>query len=435
MISFVKRAAIEAEDWLRYNATVRDVVGWWKMLSEHLSRPEGDQPLARSIAKLCAAARYANNDATVARIQDTIRERVRRLNIKRVDWAEFVPFVEVPWSARSVILKPWISAREPGIVYVGFEMEWAKYLRHVNLGEFARRYTLVVAPSSNPHNLVNYVLPASFPQRVFTLINHDEDIPVLARVSANYRVVPLYTSHWVDPRIFRPLPRGERDIDLVMVAAWGKVKRHHVLFRAIREMPENLRIVLIGQDQEGRTAAMIREEAALYGVANRFRTLANATHAQVIETLCRARASVLLSRKEGSAVVIPESLFADTPVALLKNADNGSRAFINPSTGVLLEEGNLAGHLRAFVQRADEYKPRAWAEANISCFRSTEKLNDILREHALRDGQQWTRDILPLCWRPDPRVVYREDWVNTHAEREDILRRFGLEIGPREMVE
>jgi len=41
----------------------------------------------------------------------------------------------------------------------------------------------------------------------------------------------------------------------------------------------------------------------------------------------------VLSRREGSCVVVAESMFADTPVALLDNAVIGSRAFINDQTG------------------------------------------------------------------------------------------------------
>jgi glycosyltransferase involved in cell wall biosynthesis len=242
----------------------------------------------------------------------------------------------------------------------------------------------------------------------------------------------MLASHWVNPSLFRPLPRGERDIDLVMVAAWGKYKRHHVLFRALREMPKQLNVQLVGQDQEGRTADTIRAEAASYGVEDRFGLTANASYEQVVETLCRAKASVLLSLQEGSAVVVAESLFADTPVALLENAQIGSRAFINESTGMLLRRRDLAGQLMQFLARSDLFRPRMWAERHISCSQSTDRLNRILEQHALGDGQSWTGDIFPLCWRPDPRLVHREHWQELSAERAEFRSRYGLEVGPWE---
>ena len=81
--------------------------------------------------------------------------------------------------------------------------------------------------------------------------------------------VPLLASHWVNPDLYQPLLKSERPYDLIMVASWGKVKRHQVLFRALRSLPTNLRVLLVGQDQEGRTADTIRELARGYGVADR----------------------------------------------------------------------------------------------------------------------------------------------------------------------
>src|SRR5208337_4855289 len=116
----------------------------------------------------------------------------------------------------------------------------------------------------------NYVFPAAFPGVLFSLISHAEEVDVLPAISPNYAVVPLYASSWVDPRRFQPLPRSQRDVDLIMVANFAKFKRHFALFGALRHLPRQLRVLLIGQDQDGRTAETIRDEARCYGVADRF---------------------------------------------------------------------------------------------------------------------------------------------------------------------
>ncbi len=429
MIHYVKRLAIETEDWLRNHPLVRHWVGRWRLWADHFEAAGNAQELARSVARLAAAARQIQDPAAVRAVQARIRARVQHLDPAQVDWSEFVPHAYQPRVPRGVILKPWIGPREKGVLYVGFEMEWIKFLVQHRLREFAERYTLIVAPSQNPHNLVNYVLPACFPGPVYTTINHDEDVELLVGVSDNYRIIPLYTSHWVDAGGYRPRPREQRDLDLVMVAAWGKVKRHYALFRALQKMPGNLRIVLIGQDQEGRNADTIRQEARCYGVDGRFELWSNAAHAQVIEALCRAKVSVLLSRREGSAVVVAESLFADTPMGLLENCVNGSRAFINEHTGRFLRDRDLGEQLVDFIAQSDRYAPREWALANISCHESTRRLNDLLKRDMLADRQEWTRDLLPMCWRPDPCLVHHEDWLRVQPERADIKQRFGLDLG------
>lgn len=432
MVSAIKRSVIEAEDWLHYSPVVRGMLGRYKCWREAASSPRDQQELARSIANLCAAARLTTSLATLAGIEKKIRRRVAQLDPVKVDWSEFVANVDDPRLHRGVILKPWLNDRERGVFFVGFEVEWIKLVRHCDLDEFSRRYTLIVGPSSNPYNLINYALPAAFPGPLFSLINHDEDLEIVPRIGPNYRMVPLYSSHWVNPEFFHPRPRSERDIDLIMVASFGKVKRHHLLFRALRDMPRTLRILLIGQDQDGRTAETIKQEAGSYGVADRFEILANASHGEVLEALGRARASVLLSLREGSAVVVAESLFADTPTALLHDAYNGSRAFINEQTGMFLHEENLAGQLMELLERAEHFAPRRWAEDNISCFRSTARLNRMLKEYAVETGQDWTQDIAPLCWSPDPRLVHADDRRRFDHEYRFVKEHFGLDLGASE---
>ncbi len=348
---------------------------------------------------------------------------------ERVDWTEFVPDLDNRHIAKAVLLKPCISEREKGVLFISFEGEWFKLFIHCKLEEFARRYNLVVAPSGDPHNIINYVFPTVYPSTIFTLISHQEEEDILPRIAPNYAVVPLYASSWVHPDLFQPRPRSQRDIDLVMVANFAKFKRHYALFKAIRNMPADLRILLIGQDQDSRTAETIRSAADCYGVRDRFRLLSNARYEEVVDALCRSRASVILSRREGSCVVVAESLFADTPAALLEHAEIGSRAFINPRTGRLLRDDDLAGQLVEFIAQSDRYSPRAWAEQHISCFRSSAVLNEIIKQHQLAVGEEWTCDLAPLCWQPDPCLVSSEDRRRMEIAHTDLRQRFNIEIG------
>src|SRR5262249_43301534 len=158
-----------------------------------------------------------------------------------------------------------------------------------------------------------------------------------------------------------------------------------------------------------RSARTIEEEARSFGAQGRFTILSNQSFTNVAEAFCRARASVVLSRREGSCVVMAESMFADTPVAILEGAELGSRVFINDRTGCFLRESRLAEDLSEFVTRTSRYAPRAWAEEHISCDVSSRLLNAMLKEDALRRGMTWTEDISPLEWCPDPTLVRADD--------------------------
>lgn len=427
-----KRRAIEWEDALRYCTLVREGAGIYRW---YLRRPPaGTRPdeLAASIHALCAAARRLRNPDTVAAVREEIIRRVKSLDPFQVDWSRFAPKIDDRSIAKAAILKRRVGLHERGVIYIGFEAHWIKLLRHLDkstLAKFEDRYSVVVAPSSNPHNVINYVFPTAFRRPVWSLINHAEDRETIAKVSANYRVVPLYTSHWVNPELFEPRPRSERDIDIIMVAGFGKVKRHHLLFQALRSMPKAVRAQIVGQDQDGRTEDTIRGMARSYGVADRVTLVANAKYQAVIASLCRARVSVLLSVNEGSSVIVSESLFADTPMAIFEHASNGSRAFINESTGVFLRESDLGGQLMRFLDTADSFAPRRWALDQISCFNSTATLNGLLKQHAIESGESWTEDIVPVCWCPDVRLARREDALRLATEWAEIRHRFGLEIG------
>jgi glycosyltransferase involved in cell wall biosynthesis len=429
VITRVKRWVIEGEDWLRYHPAVRRGMSRCRLLGDAVARPRTTQDLARSVRGLCAAARLAADHAAARAIRERIRRRVAQLDPAEVDWSEFIPDVDDRRVARAAVLKGAVGEREKGVLFIAFESEWMKLLRHCDLRELAARYTLVLAPSSSPDNLANYVFPAAFPAPVFTLISNESDREAIPQISANYVIVPLYASSWVNPELYQPRPRAERDVDVVMVANFAKVKRHHALFPAIRRMPPSVRVLLIGQDQDSRTAESIRAEARCYGVEGRFDVVSNAPYQAVVDALCRSRVSVVLSRREGSCVVVAESLFADTPVALLESAVIGSRAFINPVTGRFLKGDDLAGQLMDFLA-SDGYAPRRWAEQHISCQASTQVLNECLRDRARQAGQVWTEDLAPLCWCPEPRLVRPDDRRRLEPAYQDLRERFGIDVGP-----
>jgi glycosyltransferase involved in cell wall biosynthesis len=426
------RARITAEDRLRHDAAVR-AASARALAYRALRRSDGSAAgEARVIAGLCDAVRAAWPTPYAWTLEERIRERVERLKGRDLDWGSLVPGAAELRLAKAVALKPWISDREKGVVFISFENQWAKLLTLPNVEEFAARYTLVLAPGwSPPHSLVNVLFPARYPGRIHTLISNAEDLETFARIAPNVTPLPLYASSWVDPRLFKPLPRSRRDVDLLMVANFGKFKRHFALFRALQSMPRGLRVTLVGQSQDARDAGSILAEADLYGVRDRFTLLRDVPYERLAELFCRSRATVVLSRREGSCVVVAESLFADAPCALLRGAAIGSRAFLNDQTGVLLDERDLAAELVRFVERVDDFRPREWAESRISCVESSRVLNEALKESALCAGEDWSEDIATLAWAPDPVLPRAADHARVERAYLDLEKRFGLTFGWR----
>jgi glycosyltransferase involved in cell wall biosynthesis len=426
----LRRSRIELRDNLTYNRLLRSLRGRWLYLRDRSPDQSDLRAVSRSIAQLCAAARSAPSSALVKRVENQIARRLDGLAASDVDWTRLLPDWNRGAIRRAAILKPNLGPNEKGVILFSRSVDWVTLLGATDLTAFAESYAPVIAPPwSPPHDLTNYIFPRAYPGTVFTLIANAQDAEIFPRLSNNYQVVPLYASSWVNPDEFHPLPIRERDIDIVMVANFGAFKRHFALFRALREMPTQLRVVLVGQDQDGRGAQAIEREAELYGVQRRVEIRANVARREVIDALCRARVSAILSRREGSCTVVAESLFAGTPVAMLEDAHVGSLAFINTATGRLLKSRKMAAQLSDFAARAADYTPRAWAEGNISCHRSSAVLNEAIKSHLVARGERWTQDIAPVSLCPEPRLVFADDEARMRSARAEFAHRFGLDLG------
>src|SRR5579884_2061895 len=151
-MGFLKRFQLESRDRIRFSKPLRKclshLAGW--------QARNGDDPqqIARSIVLLCRAARLASTEQRMCSIERQIRERIAALKNRPVDWSQFVGQMKRNRIEAGIILKPYLSPRERGVVLISFEYQWARLTQLSDLKEFAARYKLVLAPSwSPPHSL------------------------------------------------------------------------------------------------------------------------------------------------------------------------------------------------------------------------------------------------------------------------------------------
>jgi glycosyltransferase involved in cell wall biosynthesis len=324
-----------------------------------------------------------------------------------------------------------VSAREKGVLYLTFEEQWQRLLRSGHVEAIAEQYDLVLGPSTSPPPHIELLLMAKhWPGRVWTLLSNFHDAELLQALSPKLVPVPLLASSWVDPHDFTPFLGQPKEYDLVMLAHFDPVKRHWLFFNALRKLPRSFRVLLMGVPLGGRTEKDLLAEARTFGVQDRFDLLLRPSRAEVMSGLARSRVSLVFSRQEGSCIAVTESLFADTPVGLFRNARIGSKAFINEQTGVLLDRERLADELCDFVENADRFRPRSWAMRNISCHVSRIALNARLRRASREEGLDWTRDLLPIRKDLVPSYLSAQTEMEMHPWYEDFFRRYGLLLGP-----
>jgi glycosyltransferase involved in cell wall biosynthesis len=407
----LNRLKIQFEDSLRFNPGVRNLLASAIIIKATRTKAASTAEATRIVRKLCQAARLAASSSMMLRAEAAIARLLPVVDPEKVPWAEFVPGFGKDQIFKTIVLKRYVNEREKGVVFVSFENQMARLANARNLRNFAERYTLVLSPSwSPPQSIVSYLFPRLYPDSIFCLISNPRDLEIFPRISDKYKMVPLYASNWVDPREFTPIPFAGKNIDIFMLANFGKVKRHHAFFAALRDLPRNYRVVLVGQREGGRTKETLLSEAVTFGVRDRIEIRENVSDEELQDCFVHAKTSLILSRREGSCVAVVESMFADTPVGLYEDAEVGSRVFINEHTGRLLNHDNLAAQLRDFVESSAQYEPRKWVMENgVDCVSSSQSLNQSLKQHSLSIGGEWTEDIATLRWRPNPQYYDPQD--------------------------
>src|SRR5207248_6140887 len=139
-----------------------------------------------------------------------------------------------------------------------------------------------------------------WPGRIFSLLSNYKDAGLMRLLSSRLTPVPLLASHWVDPVPFEPHLGRPKDYDLVMLAHFDPVKRHWLLFEALRKLPRRFRVLLMGVPLGGRTEKDLLTEARTFGVQDRFDLVLKPARDEVMAGLARARTSLIFSRQEGA---------------------------------------------------------------------------------------------------------------------------------------
>jgi glycosyltransferase involved in cell wall biosynthesis len=426
------RARLVAIDRLRFSKAVRLFSSIAIEERERLRPLRSPDDVARSVGNLCRAARARYGLAGTSRISERMNELMRQWSPDGFHWDKFFPANGSKSVSRALILKRPRAGGEKGVLFLAFEFLWMRLFRYANLGALSRDYDLVLSPTwSPPHDLAFFIANRLWPGELFTILSNFDDAGAFESVYRNVHPIPLLASSWVDPRAIGADGEAEKQYDFVMLANFAEYKRHFALFRALARMQRSTKVLLLGVPWAGRSRETLERDAELLGVREQVVIKEGLYGDAMFRELRLAKVSVVLSLLEGSCVAVTESLFAGLPVGVLKNARIGSKAFINSSTGRLLNEGSLASELADFAAHYRNYEPRKWAlEAGIGCQESSKVLNEHLKKAADPRGLPWTADIVSMHWRPDPRYVCPDDEEAMREEYATFGSKYGVTIEP-----
>lgn len=351
---------------------------------------------------------------------------------ERIGWARYPRAAESPRINRTIVLKAPGANGEKGVLLVMFEYNWLRLLANVSdLGFLTRNFNIILSTSWSPTDYALLTLALqSLSATVFVQACNYDEVRRIEAFAPRLKCLPCIACDWINPDCYQPKPFQDRQTDILMVANWAPFKRHWQFFDALRKMPRDLKITMIGQEESGHTLAMIREQAALFGVKQDINFVENITIDDVTRYQCDSKISLILSRREGCCVAAVESLFADSPLGMMRDAHVGPKAYINEQTGVLLTPHRMDLQLQQFLDAAPGMRPRAWATKNISCHQSIAKVNELFRSHEGRREIPWTSDLKTPYWRPYPIFLNPRDREEMRPVYEDLCGRFPEVFGP-----
>ncbi|MEJ5250305.1 MAG: glycosyltransferase [Armatimonadota bacterium] len=328
---------------------------------------------------------------------------------------------------RSLVLKPANeSTGEKGVFLI--KGHFAEAIASFDIGRLLETYRLVLEPGSAGYAFAPILYFTGFPEHpVVVFAPYGGDRRFLEMLSSNLVAISLGASDWVNPNVFRPLPGVSKIYDAVMVAYWGRVKRHHVLFRAIRALRDKkFRVALVGFPWDEGTRTQVEQLASWYGVSEQVTFFERLPPEQVNLVLNQSKVNLLLSLKEGANRTLFEGMFADIPAILLQqNIGVNKEHIIDGVTGQLVSERDLPKALLWFREHYHEFRPRQWALRHISPEASTAKLNSLLKEIALERGEPWTRDIVAKTNCPDPMYYPDPSVAEGFPTVENLLQHYG----------
>jgi glycosyltransferase involved in cell wall biosynthesis len=323
--------------------------------------------------------------------------------------------------SRMLVVKTWRPG-ERGVLVVDYTYVFPLLAGLFDLAKIAERYVIVLEPSWSDSCTPELLLFTRFDFRVLVQTIEPRDHDLFERLAGNCSCVRTAPNWWVDHRIMAPRPSGVRDIDVVMVAAWARFKRHWRFFRVLadlRKRGHRLKVALVGYRGD-LSRADIEDQARYFGVRDQLQLFERLAADRVGALLSRSKIHVVWSRREGANRAVIESMLAGVPVIVREGLTYGHRyPYINPQTGQFVPEAGLGDAMLEMIAERDRYAPREWILANMTAEKATAILQDRVREQTLAMGEPWTKGLVVKTstldtqryWNPDDRSRFRADYA------------------------
>jgi glycosyltransferase involved in cell wall biosynthesis len=318
---------------------------------------------------------------------------------------------------------------EKGVILLKYSQAFLWFVTLFDIAALASRYTVVLEPCYVGYPDKRFLLLLGSDLDVLVFAPFPPDYEFIRQLDSNLVPVELGAGDWVDPDSFKPGPRSGRTYDLAMVAFWGPLKRHKLLFRTLSDLERrghrDIRVALVGYPSTWKRNH-IERLMRRYGVQEQCEVFEGIPHKQVANILSDSRAALLLSRQEGTSKSFFEALFCDTPVIVTRDHRGGINQHTIPDDVVVLAgDDELDCAILSVMESPERFRAREWAASRTGWPLATRRLNEALEEMARQRGQPWTHPIVPK--KNAPNLMYAEEgryreFEEEYASLEPFLR-------------
>lgn len=287
--------------------------------------------------------------------------------------------------------------REKGVLLFQYSYTFPLIARRFNLPKIAERYYIVLEPDWSGYCDPNILSYCRYPFPVFVQAFEPRDAEFIRTTNSNLVSVPVSANWWIDHRLFYPIVRAKKDIDVVMVAGWGRYKRHAAFFAALRKLRRanhRLRVLLLGYPLDVNRDAIL-QLANSYGIADQIETEEWVPYEKMNEQINRAKTCMIWSRREGVNRAIIEAMLASVPCIVRDGFNYGYHyPYINSQTGCYSTESNLPQTLIRMVKEYESYSPRDWVTSHMTCQHATRILSDAIAQSAATRNEPWSGGVV-----------------------------------------
>lgn len=288
---------------------------------------------------------------------------------------------------------------EKGALLIKYSYYFPLFIKYFDVEAVAQHYNIILEPSWAGFCEENILIFTQYNFPIYIQVYEVRDKTFIEQLQSNLTPINVGPSWFIDhTRFVTNAAHEERDIDIIIVAAWAKYKRHEAFFQALARHKDatahrKFNIVCVGYPGD-LTQDDIKRFAHAAGLGDQVTIYEWITPEEVSALQQRSKVNLLWSKFEGNNRAIIEGMFCDTPVILREGHNYGEKYdFINPQTGHFANETNLYQTLLAMLDNRADYHPRQYVLENRNCIRATEIMSQCIKANELQKKRPWTQEL------------------------------------------